>query len=253
MLSSQHIARVEEARQVAGFVSLASEVVPLSGGVMTYTAPGSWSNRAMGLGLDGPVKSKDLDSFVAFFEERGTDPRIDISPYADDSLRNGLNERGFRLVHVENTLVHDMQSLPEVPPGDFEVAPPEQWVNASIEGFHGTQVVPEHEWLLARKIAVHDRTTCEVVRVDGEIAGSCVAEIYDYEGERMGALFGGSTLAPYRRQGLQQAMIARRLTVLAEQGAAWVTLGSTPGGPTERNATRLGFRMGYARFVMGKG
>jgi GNAT superfamily N-acetyltransferase len=66
------------------------------------------------------------------------------------------------------------------------------------------------------------------------------------------AIFGATTLEPYRRRGIQQAMLAARLAMALERGAAIATIGSRPGMPTERNVRRMGFNVAYTKVILVK-
>jgi hypothetical protein len=60
-------------------------------------------------------------------------------------------------------------------------------------------------------------------------------------------LIAGCTYAEARGQGLHSEFIRFRLEQAATAGLRYVTVGSTPGGPTERNALRAGFKAAYTQ------
>jgi GNAT superfamily N-acetyltransferase len=78
--------------------------------------------------------------------------------------------------------------------------------------------------------------------------GQLVAAGSVHLGDRSAALMGVSTLPAFRRRGIQQALIARRLA--AARGCILATISSKPGIPTERNAMRLGFTMAYTKVIV---
>ena len=57
----------------------------------------------------------------------------------------------------------------------------------------------------------------------------------------------GCVYAESRRKGLQSAFIRFRLAQAASRGLRYATIGSAPGGPTERNALRAGFSAAYTQ------
>ncbi|MFT5684674.1 MAG: hypothetical protein ACI8RZ_005618, partial [Myxococcota bacterium] len=66
------IARIEEKRQASGIADIAGESVPLAGGFLCYTAPGSWSNQACGLAMGQAITDAELDLLVDFYVQRGS-------------------------------------------------------------------------------------------------------------------------------------------------------------------------------------
>ncbi len=256
-LTPIEIARLEEARIAAGVAGIASEAEPCAGGMLCYEEPGCWANQAEGLGMHGPVSAAELDQLVEFYVSRGVEPRIEVCPFADQSLVDGLGERGFRLLEFENVLAFDLaDAIPEVePPEGLELlrvdagdgAMVDEFIEVSSSGFRepGEAVTPGLARTIGRVVA-NLRNDCYLAMLNGEAVGGCGMET---AGE-IACLFGTSVLEPYRRRGVQQAMIVRRLYRARERGARVVTMLSKPGIATERNAARLGFAMAYTRVTM---
>ena len=63
-------------------------------------------------------------------------------------------------------------------------------------------------------------------------------------------LFGTSVLPRFRRRGVQQALMLRRLERARERGCLLCVIHSRPGISTERNAARLGFFMAYSKAAL---
>jgi len=105
--------------------------------------------------------------------------------------------------------------------------------------------------ILERAI-LHERSTGFMAFVDGQLAGACSMEICTIDGVRACSLWGTAVATPYRKRGIQQALIARRLAHAIEHGCSLAIIESKPGIPTERNAARLGFGLSYVRFMMSK-
>src|SRR5689334_2136910 len=59
---------------------------PIAGGYATYAGDGSPLNRAVGIGMAGPVTVADLDRLEAFYRDQDAPPRLDLCPLADKSL-----------------------------------------------------------------------------------------------------------------------------------------------------------------------
>ncbi|MDI1447078.1 GNAT family N-acetyltransferase [Polyangium sp. 6x1] len=250
MRTAGDISRLEEARQVQGFASIAPESIRVAGGIACFAGVGSWCNVVVGIGLEGPVTAEELDRIEAFYEGRGVPIRMELSPYADPGLLPLLAARRFVLTRFENLLARELSAdedplagaaLPEgivvrkVAPGEEE-----QFVEVSSSGFR-----PEGEPLsdadreVSLRMAQNPRAINVMAWAGSEAVGAGGAEV---RGE-VASLFGTSVLPAWRRRGIQQALIRARLAEARARGATVATIGSMPGEPTERNVQRVGFRV----------
>jgi GNAT superfamily N-acetyltransferase len=261
MLDLVEIARLEERRQANMLASVAPLVRPFAGGVMGFHEPGSWQNQASCVGLDGPVDDGEVDAMIDFYVSRGVEPRVELSPFADPSLINALGERGFVVREFEHVLAR------ELPPGeDIEAQLPfgrpaglelslvdksdaeavERAVVATIQGFYPDGDLPEAMVDACRTTLLLDSTMTFIATIDGVLAAagslSCTSPV--------ASLMGVSTAAQFRQRGIQQVLIAARLTAARERGCVLTTIGSRPGMSTERNAIRLGFRVAYTKVIV---
>jgi GNAT superfamily N-acetyltransferase len=82
--------------------------------------------------------------------------------------------------------------------------------------------------------------------MEGKVVGGSSIDI----GNNIASLMGTSVLPSWRRRGIQTALIRHRLHFAAAKGVDLVTIHSHPGIPTERNATRLGFKLAYVKAIM---
>ncbi len=103
------VARLEERRKAVAVSEIALEAEPIMGGWMCYSAPGGWENQALGLGLDGPVTGADADRLVAYYVSRGVEPKVELCPFADESLTRELSARGFTVREFDNVLFLDLR------------------------------------------------------------------------------------------------------------------------------------------------
>lgn len=261
-LSYLEIAQREERRQARGTAEIAELAEPLAGGWMGYGGVGSWINRGVGMGLDGPVSEAELDRLVAFYVSRGAEPRIDVCPFAHETLVRGLAERGFTLRNLVNVLAREIEpgedlraclahGWPEglrvarVDPADE--AQVELFADISTSGFRPEGApMDELELQSARRMVRHPRCQAFLARVDGEPAGAAAMEV----GERSAGLFSTSVLPAFRRRGIQQALIVHRLGAARGRGCLLACVQTRPGIATERNAVRVGFFMAYSKVIL---
>lgn len=262
--SFAEIARLFERKQAHAAVELGTESSPLADGWMAFGGRGSYVNKACGFGFSQEVTEAELDGLVAFFSSRGTEPKVELSPFAPPSLLEGLARRNFVLREFENVLFRPYREgdslrtlLPQGwPPGvSIERVDPsdEKAVREYVE-VSGSGFIPEGEPLpevfleVGLKAARHPTSDAYVARVEGQVvgAGGCESSL------GLTALFGTSVKPAWRRRGIQQALIIARLERGREQGSRLAVIVSRPGIPTERNATRLGFGMAYSRVVLVK-
>ncbi|HLO41280.1 MAG TPA: GNAT family N-acetyltransferase [Phycisphaerales bacterium] len=290
MIQLIDLARLEDARFAHGVGDVAAEARWLaSGGRMTAGAPRAWTNTSVGLGLGispdpdvacrlgrgathksiTPVPQSEVDELIEWFESRGNEPRLEASSCAHPSLFAALSLRGFVLRLVENLLFCDLTGSTTIPfvevPGiqiitvdpanDLQV---QEYAHAVCVGFRtaslpaGSTVpegldIPQREIDLTIACVRHPRTTClAAVNDAGRIVGGGVVETFG----DIGGMFALSVLPPYRRRGIQCALMAARVAHARKVGIKVVTVSSLPGVGTERNARRAGFQVGYTRLVM---
>ncbi len=257
MVQLAHIARREEQRQAQSLSEVAVEARAFCGGVASRAHHGSWLNTSVGMGFDGVVDGRETDELVAWFVERGIEPRVELCPYADESLTRRLAERGFVPRTFENVLFRDL-SADEVVFAPYalersieirrvvatEEAEVRAYSRAVIAGFlpPGAEISEESLDTSARVLR-HARTVAFAAWADGQIVGGGAMEI---AGE-VCALFGMSTVHTHRRMGVQGAVIAARLNHAAACGAKFATIGSKPGIATERTSRRFGFQLAYTK------
>ncbi len=261
-MDSPGIARRLEAIQAEVVRVLASDAEPVAGGWMAANGPGSYLNKAVGLGFDGEPTDEDVGRVERFFASRGIEPRIELTQFAPVQFLRRLAEAGFVLQEFENTLVlplgelRDPRSLllggwpagvriERVDPGDDRRV--DVFVRTSASGFipQGEEISEEFLRTGARSARAREHDSY-VAYVGDEVAGAGGC------GTRAGvtSLFGTSVLPRFRRGGIQQALMAVRLERALELKSDLADITSHPGIPTERNAARLGFRLTHVRSVL---
>lgn len=217
-------------------------------------------NYATGLGMNGPVPIEELRELAAFYEEKGIEPRIEVCPFVDESLRAGLEELGFVVRLFELVFVRELEPGVRVEPIHapgpevrIEVLDPNDdamvraCADVVIPGFlpEGEKVPDDWFDMFVRAVR-HPRTRTVVALVGDRIVGTASMEL----SAPVGALFGAVTIPDMRGKGVQQALIAARLNMLTGHGAKLASIGSRPGVATERNVRRMGFQLAYVKLAM---
>jgi GNAT superfamily N-acetyltransferase len=256
------IARRVERKQATAIMKVGLEHAPLADGWMIYGGPGSYLNKASGFGLDQEPTEAQLDGLVAFFAQRGVEPKVELSPFGSQALLAGLARRGFVLKEFENVLFRPLSAedtpralLPQGWPAGVVIervnptddALVREFIAVSASGFlpEGAPV-PDTFMEAGLKAAKAPEYDSYVARVGDEVVGAGGCE----SSGGITGLFGTSVKPAYRRRGIQQALIAARLEQGGERGSHLAFIISGPGIPTERNAARMGFRMAYTRVVL---
>jgi GNAT superfamily N-acetyltransferase len=268
MFEPLQVAKINEHRQALATSELVDDRAPLADGWMSFTPGVKWCNCATGAGLSAVVGDAELDALEAFYKQRGAAPAIELTTLASEELLGKLGRRGFRIEHFENVLArllspgdepfallsHELPEgleIRETDTGDGEQVREQAALVSGGFRLEGAEPDAADIAILERAI-LHERSTSFMAFVDGQLAGACSMEICTIDGITACSLWGTSVAGAFRRRGIQQALIARRLVYGIERGCTLAIIESKPGIPTERNAARLGFALTYVRFMMSK-
>lgn len=259
------IARLEEARIALGVSEISDHVLLIkSGGLACRAQPGWWNNLAANMGMCGPVTREEIEEVARWYESAGVEPRIEGCPYADASLFKHCEDLNFRVRGFDNVLFRelskDVRAVPAQTPDpsitirivnkddENEVR---TYSRLSMTGFSPPGFVPpESDFDLWARVVKHPRTVSFIASIrDATGTHDAAAGALEVH-EEIACLFGLSTLAPYRKRGLQQSLIAARLNHATDQGVHVATIGSRPGAGTERNVRRMGFQTAYTKVFL---
>jgi GNAT superfamily N-acetyltransferase len=240
---------VEGLRRYAPADPIAAE--DIAGGVAFFGGLEYPANQAVGMGLYGEVKPDDMDRVEDFFRSRGVSSTIVLSPLADESLRDLLGARGYRIAEFNSVLIRRIARQEPFAPRDgiaIERVTPETlapWMRAIADGFALDIVVAEDVF---GGFASLPGALAFLARVDGKVVAGCGGRIIPEA--RIAALFGTATLPEFRRRGVQSALIARRVHEAALAGCEYAVVSTLPGSGSQRNMERRGFRLAYTKTVM---
>jgi len=228
------------------------EGAPIGGGWMACDLEGSWAVYAAGLGLAGSVDDTTLDALVDFYRERNRPPQIQVTPYQHPTLIKGLAARAFAPYELETVLVRTLEDLPPskpIPGLIFRPVDPKSdldvmaFSNSQMTGMFDHDAPPQGMVPITARVARSPRVRLWLLELEGRIVGSGGLETF----EETAALIAGCVHIEARAKGLHSAFIRFRLEEAAAADLHYVTVGSTPGGPTERNALRAGFSVAYTQ------
>ncbi len=226
-----------------------TEILEIAGGVALFLASGSPMNQATGLGFAGPVSGRQIAEVGEFFATRETEASLMLAPLAHPSLVDALAERGWRPSGFENVLGLELASAGVFPQADVVVREARSaeeralWARANIEGFLAPLDPALAHLHLAQLMAERTDMTLLLALVDGRLAGSAALRIRGGDAW----LLADSTLPDYRRRGVQQALQRERLRLAVDAGCSVAFTEARPGGSSQRNMERLGFRVLYTR------
>ncbi|WP_082762314.1 GNAT family N-acetyltransferase [Mycobacterium sp. SMC-16] len=233
---------------------------PLGGGMACFAEPGSPMNKVVGLGFDGALDPAALAAIELEYAIRETPTQIELSSLADREVAVLLSRRGYQLVAQENVLGRRVdRALPVAtsPRIDVRVCSPEEfddWVDVVVAGtaHPDDEGVGFHEQFSDGVIERDERdfydagATMYIGLCDGVIAGGASMVVTDGI-----AQFTGAATAPaYRRRGIQNALLARRLADAAEAGCDIAVITTAPGSKSQENAQRRGFQLLYTRAML---
>lgn len=254
------IARVEETRLANAIRRIGDESRPFAGGVAARSTPGSWCNYAAGFGFDSALTRRDVEELLKWYEEAGIEPRLECHPFLHAESLAVLEElqfvtRSYEFIYFRE-LDANSTAVPVVAtPANLVVravdkndaAAMREYVLIAMSGFYPAGIKPsEDDVRLALKGAMGPHSMAVVAWLGGTPVGAGGMAV---TGE-VAALFGTSVLPEYRRQGVQQALLAARVNLAARAGAKIATIGSMPGAVTERNVRRMGFEVAYVKSML---
>lgn len=268
-LDSTAIMRMNERRQMLVLADLADEherVPPeLGGGVVSFKQGVRWLCGAIGCGIDAPLTPEGARYVVEYVSSRGGRPRIDLTDESGADAYKAAADAGLVLDETERVLSRSLTvpaMIPEIKGLTIEKLDIENETQLRSHAEHTTWgFAPEGtepsacELEATVRSLTHPRSCGFIAYIDGELAGTCGMEVLKIEPSpghgpvRVASLWGAVVGEGFRRRGIQQALIARRLLQGQAEGCSAAVIECQPGIPTERNAGRLGFGLAYTRLA----
>lgn len=238
---------IDDARATGVYPDAAS--FRAGGGAAVWFSPGNVVNGSFGLGVDRAVEKEEVAAMIAFFAEHGMPAKTDVCPHADPSLLRWLAEAGFVATDFETVLYQPLPAADTAPVAEgvaVRIAATDEeravWADLEARGFTEDKATPaDHD--LARAISRRTDALPFIGYLDGEPAGTGMLTFAD------GIAFfnGDSTLPAARNRGVQSSILAERLRHAEAAGCDLAVIEAAPGGTSQRNQIRAGFRVAYTR------
>jgi len=229
-----------------------AETLEVAGGVAVFVAPGSPVNRSIGLGMHGVVTGDDIAAVESFYAGRAPRPIVSICPLAHPSALEALGSRGWVADGFENVLYREIDGG-DAEPGELpegmeirEVVSEEErevWRLVAATAFCAPLPPLDEQLALGDIIVRRPGTRLFTALVGGRAAGTGELFITD----DVAWLSADATLPEFRRRGVHGALQRHRLMLAAQAGCRLAVTEAAPGGPSQRNMERAGFRVAYTR------
>lgn len=202
-------------------------------------------NRAIGLGDDGEPSDADLDRILDLYRQEGLEGMIQLSPLADRaSLGRRLEQRGLVRQPSWATLamtpdrLQANQTDPAISIEPVNDGNRDDFIRVLLESFELPPPVDQFILASLNVPVIQNFLAC----YDGEPAGT--AQIIP--ATEVGGLYSGGVLPPFRRRGIQAALIAHRARAAFDQGLDLLYSGTEEvDNQSSRNLRKQGFFIAY--------
>jgi len=220
-----------EQRREIEFPDMERQVLPIGvglPGIVRYVRPLPGMSFVLYSNLDEATTDATIDEQIAYFRGRGL--KFEWKVYGHDrpaDLAARLVARGFEAEPIDDIMVLDVTNAPAAllaePAADVRrLSDPAQLADvvAVMESVWGSDFSWIHE-RLGQAMAMPGYLSVYVAYVDG--APACAGWVYFDKGHFAG-LWGGSTVAEYRRRGLYTALLAARVREARARGVPYLTI-----------------------------
>jgi GNAT superfamily N-acetyltransferase len=254
-----------EAKSCVEFVETRNRLYPVygaswikvAGAYVLFDGLASPLTQTFGLGLFDEVTSADLATIERFYEDRGAAVFHEVSPVGDARLVTLFTERGYHPVEYTSVMYHTIdasvigtnQQTEQVAVGVVDKDEYELWGQTTARGWSHIAELAETLPELMRTTALRPGNVAFLAELDGQpVAGGVL-----YMKNGVALLGGASTVPEARNQGAHRALVDARLKYAAQNGCDIAMVSAQPpGGPSQRNAERHGFRIAYTRTKWGR-
>ncbi len=233
--------------------------LPIGAGGAVYGGPGSPLNYACGLPLDEPSGASALSSAAVvdavkdFYAERHEPARIAVTSLDRLATFELLATQGFfpcRSVDVWCQTLNTPISGPVLAPG-WRVEPVGHgdtriWAETVLRGYSPEKAVDPYESAVLECFAATENAVLFVAAHSTTPSAAAAMTVQ----RDVAVLFSAATLPPFRRQGLQTALLAARLQMAQQHfQCRWAAVSTEPHSSSSHNVMRMGFTHAYSQIT----
>lgn len=227
----------------------AAEWMECAGAYAAFNGMASPVTQTFGLGLFEGLTAATLDALERFFFARGAPAVHEVSPFAGVAALDLLCARQYRPIEISSVMYQTVE-----PPKTEQRAntrgrvarPDEETIWADVLGRGWIHEFPDQREFVLESGAMSAACRGSVLFL-AELSSEpgAAGTLHIHEGV---ALFAGAATVPeMRRRGLQSALIETRMQYAFDTGCELLMIVTEPGGNSQRNAERNGFRVAYTR------
>ena len=240
-------AAVEARQQVKP--DLGAEWIEVAGAYAMFDGPDAPTTQTFGIGLFDPFLDREFERVEDFFARHGTSVYHEICSFAAHESQGLLSARGYTpfepsTVHIRTTSGAARAKSGPITARAIGMDELPTWCRLAGEAWSAES--PELGEFVANLGDIWARArgiTCFLAEREGLPIASAAINIAN----GVAIMAGASTIPSARRQGAQAALLETRLAYAAERGVELAMVVTAPGGGSQRNSERQGFRPVYSR------
>ena len=222
-------------------------------GIAIFSGADSPISGVFQFGMAASVSAALLAEVEAFFAACGAPSQIHVCPLADPSLFEGVRQRSYRLASFKHVWAQRLEKMDESPQRSVAVTVSEAsedqrllWAQVVSYAFEGSGSLADANTDIAWPNANKTNTRCFIAWIGGEPTGGGALAIHD----GVAICFSTSIHPIFRRMGAQTALLHARLHAARWAGCDLALVQTTPGGASQRNVEKAGFRLAYTRATL---
>jgi hypothetical protein len=225
--------------------------IEVRGAYAMYDGVSSPITQTFCLGIFQPIAPADLETIETFYRDRGAPVFHEVSPLADPSVLENLNQRGYQPIEFTSVMFRPVgqgAALPgahnkKIQVRSINANEHELWAQTSAKGWSEFKEFADQIFELGLLTTKKSEGLSFLAELDGQPIATGAMSICD----GVALLAGASTIPEARNQGAQLAMLDARLRHAAKCGCDIAMMCALPGSASQRNAERQGFHIAYTR------
>jgi GNAT superfamily N-acetyltransferase len=225
-----------------------AEWIEVAGAYAMFDGPDAPTTQTFGIGLFDRFLDPEFETVEDFFTRHRTSVYHEVCSFAAHDTQGRLSARGYTpfeasTVHIRSTSDHASAKSP-ITARAIGLDELPAWCRLAGEAWSAES--PELGEFVANLGDIWGRArgvTCFLAERDGEPIASAALNIAN----GVAIMAGASTIPSARRLGAQAALLATRLAFASERGVELAMVVTAPGGGSQRNSERQGFRPVYSR------